>query len=114
MIRYASRIMSVLYLILYGFFLLYKSTVKSEKCTILHMTSHLLLSFCESFNQTEEFLTVLSPKMDNHRFKIDSKTLTTIDILERFADIVFCVQARKISDVDQKGVTCCWRWPTCV
>lgn len=75
------------------FFLLYKSTVKSEKCTILHMTSHLLLSFCESFNQTEEFLTVLSPSFDKQRLKNESKTLTSVDFLEHRSSISFvCTQ----------------------
>lgn len=39
----------------------------------------------------EEFLTILSPNMDDQCLKNESKTLTPMDILEQWAVIKFCV-----------------------
>lgn len=53
------------------------------------ITKHnLRRSVCESFNQTEECLTDLSPNL-----KIGSKLLTSMDALEHPPVVTFCVQA---------------------
>lgn len=45
------------------------------------------MSFCGRLNQFEEFLTVLSPNMDDKHLKIESKILMSMDILEHRAVI---------------------------